>query len=72
MRLGSPDEPTRTGGSGFALRQAGRTMLWLIPVTIVIVGAVAFIRGRRHGDPTSEPISGQWLAEKRGREEQNW
>jgi cytochrome c-type biogenesis protein CcmH/NrfF len=47
-------------------------MLWLIPITIVIVGAVAFIRARRHGGLTNEPISGQWLAEKRGHEEQNW
>jgi hypothetical protein len=47
-------------------------MLWLIPITIAIVGAAALIRARRHSGLTSEPISGQWLAEKRGREEQNW
>ena len=51
-------------------------MLWLIPLTIVIIGAGAFMHLRRRGGRdrglTSEPISGQWLAERRGREEQPW
>jgi hypothetical protein len=46
----------------------------LIPITIVIIGAGAFMHLRRGRDRglTSEPISGQWLAERRGREEQPW
>ena len=51
-------------------------MLWLIPITIVIIGAGVFMRVRRNDGHlrglTSEPVSGQWLAERRGREEQNW
>ena len=49
---------------------------WLIPLTVFMVGAGAFFRARRranHPTPlTSEPVSGQWLAEARGREEHRW
>lgn len=51
-------------------------MVWLIPITIVIIGAGAFVRAwRRAGRTrglTNEPVSGQWLAEARGREDQHW
>jgi cytochrome c-type biogenesis protein CcmH/NrfF len=49
---------------------------WLIPVTIVLLGAGLFARARRRSrDRVSfpqEPVSGQWLAEARSREEQHW
>ena len=50
-------------------------MVWLIPLSLVILGAGAFMRARRratHRSLTHEPVSGQWLAEARGREDQNW
>jgi cytochrome c-type biogenesis protein CcmH/NrfF len=47
--------------------------LWLIPITVLIVGAGAFYRARRRAGAdtplTSEPVSGEWLAQARGREE---
>jgi hypothetical protein len=50
--------------------------LWLIPLTIFALGAGAFYRARRRADnPTplsSEPVSGEWLARARGREEHRW
>jgi cytochrome c-type biogenesis protein CcmH/NrfF len=49
---------------------------WLIPITIVLVGAGAFVRARRRSRNRvsfpQEPVSGQWLAEARSREEQHW
>jgi hypothetical protein len=51
-------------------------MFWLIPITIVVIGAGAFLRARRRSSRdrllTHEPVSGEWLAEKRGREESHW
>jgi hypothetical protein len=48
--------------------------VWLIPLTAVVLAGV-FIRARRRAsDPTaltSEPVSGEWLAQARGREEQH-
>jgi cytochrome c-type biogenesis protein CcmH/NrfF len=49
---------------------------WWIPLTIVVLGAGAFVRARwrhtRNSSPTSEPVSSEWLADKRGREENRW
>jgi cytochrome c-type biogenesis protein CcmH/NrfF len=51
-------------------------MIWLFPVTILIIGAGALIRARLRANNsrslTTEPVSGQWLAEARSREEQPW
>jgi cytochrome c-type biogenesis protein CcmH/NrfF len=50
-------------------------MVWLIPIAIVVLSAGAFVRARRRSSRnhlTHEPVSGQWLAEARGREEQPW
>jgi cytochrome c-type biogenesis protein CcmH/NrfF len=51
-------------------------MIWFLPLTILIIGAGAFVRARlraRSTTPlTTEPVSGQWLAEARSREEQTW
>lgn len=51
-------------------------ILWFAPLTILILGAGFFIRARRRGENqrllTSDPVSGQWLAEARSREEHPW
>jgi hypothetical protein len=50
-------------------------MLWFLSLTLVI-GAGFLARVRRRGDNarslTNEPVSGQWLAEARSREDQPW
>lgn len=49
---------------------------WLIPVSIVLLGAGLVARRRRRNRNRisfpQEPVSGQWLAEARSREEQHW
>ena len=51
-------------------------MVWLVPVTLLALGAGVFAfarRGRKNGIAfPQEPVSGQWLAEKRSREEHHW
>jgi hypothetical protein len=50
-------------------------MVWLIPIAVLVLGAGAVIRlRRRSADPklTSEPLSGQWLADVRAKEEHWW
>jgi len=50
--------------------------VWLIPFAIFALGAGAYYRARRRADtPTPlshEPVSGEWLAQARGREEHRW
>ena len=50
-------------------------ILWAVPL-IILVGAGLIARLRRRTDSdrllTSEPVSGQWLAEARSREDQPW
>jgi cytochrome c-type biogenesis protein CcmH/NrfF len=50
-------------------------MLWALPL-ILLAGAGLIVRLRRRNDSdrllTSEPVSGQWLAEARSREDQTW
>jgi hypothetical protein len=49
--------------------------LWLIPITLVAVGAGLALRARLRRQPTAfslEHVSGDWLAQARGREEQEW
>jgi cytochrome c-type biogenesis protein CcmH/NrfF len=51
-------------------------LLWFLPLTLLVVGAGFFARARRRGDNdralTNEPVSGQWLAEARSREDHPW
>jgi cytochrome c-type biogenesis protein CcmH/NrfF len=51
-------------------------IVWLIPITLVLAGAGVFAVARRRKRNrvsfTQEPVSGQWLAEARSREEQHW
>jgi cytochrome c-type biogenesis protein CcmH/NrfF len=50
-------------------------ILWFIPVTLLAIGAGAFLRHRRRNRDitlTSEPVSGEWLAQARSREEHRW
>jgi hypothetical protein len=49
--------------------------LWFIPATLLAIGASAFLRHRRrHRDValSTEPVSGEWLAQARSREEHPW
>jgi cytochrome c-type biogenesis protein CcmH/NrfF len=50
-------------------------MVWLVPIAVLVIGAGAWARAWRRGDErrlTSEPVSGQWLADARSREEDTW
>jgi cytochrome c-type biogenesis protein CcmH/NrfF len=51
-------------------------ILWFIPVTLFALGAGAFLRHRwrssREVALSSEPVSGEWLAQARSREEHRW
>jgi cytochrome c-type biogenesis protein CcmH/NrfF len=47
-------------------------ILWLVPMAILLVAGGALLRARRRkGSPeiAQTPVSGQWLAEARGRED---
>ena len=50
--------------------------VWFLPLTVLLAAAGFFLRTRYRSDEpktrTSEPVSGQWRAEKRGREEHRW
>lgn len=49
--------------------------LWFIPLALVAVGASLALRSRRRHSAaplTLEHVSGDWLAQARGREEQEW
>ena len=51
-------------------------ILWWIPLTVLAVGAGVLVRVRRrsrsHVMPTTDAVSGDWLAHARGRDEQEW
>jgi cytochrome c-type biogenesis protein CcmH/NrfF len=51
-------------------------LLWWIPIAVVVAGAGLLMRARkrRHEgiDVTSEPVSSEWLAQARGRDEHRW
>ena len=50
-------------------------MLWALPF-VILAGAGLFVRLRRRSASdrllSSEPVSGQWLAEARSREDHPW
>jgi cytochrome c-type biogenesis protein CcmH/NrfF len=50
--------------------------LWLIPISLVAVGAGLLLRARRRRSVdaalTTGPVSADWLAQARGHEEQEW
>jgi len=50
--------------------------LWLIPITLAVVGAGLAMRARRRRHSTAalslDHVSGDWLAHARGHEEQEW
>ena len=52
------------------------SIVWLIPVTILAMAAGAFARARRrrtnHVPFPQDPVSGEWLAQARSREEHRW
>ncbi len=51
-------------------------IIWLFPLTLFAVAAGLVLRARRRGSEarllTTEPVSGQWLAEARAREDHPW
>ena len=50
-------------------------ILWALPLLLLAgAGLVAHLRRRSDNDRalTSEPVSGQWLAEARSREDHPW
>ena len=51
-------------------------MLWWIPITVLGVGAGLLMRRRRRRANdvglTTDPVSSEWLAEARGRDEHHW
>jgi cytochrome c-type biogenesis protein CcmH/NrfF len=51
-------------------------LLWLIPIGVLAVGAGLLVRRRRRRlddvSLTTDPVSSEWLAEARGREEHPW
>jgi cytochrome c-type biogenesis protein CcmH/NrfF len=51
-------------------------LLWWVPLAAAVIGAGAWFRARRKrrevGVISGTPVSEQWLAEARGREEQQW
>ncbi len=51
-------------------------IIWLLPLTILALGAGFIMRARRRSGNarllSSEPVSGEWLAEARSREEHPW
>ena len=50
--------------------------LWWIPIVVAAVGAgvVIGLRRRRNNDVslTNDPVSADWLAQARGRDEHRW
>ena len=62
-------------GVTFAVLLPPMRMLWFIPVTLLAIGASAFLRHRwRNRDValSNEPVSGEWLAQARSREDHRW
>ena len=50
-------------------------VLWALPLVLLAgAGLLAALRRRSDSDRvlTNEPVSGQWLAEARSREDQTW
>ena len=51
-------------------------ILWFVPLTILALGASLFVRARRRAGEermlTSDPVSSEWLAHARSREEHPW
>ena len=51
-------------------------LLWWIPIAVAAAAAGVFLRSRLRRDRdvplTSEPVSADWLAQARGRDEHRW
>jgi hypothetical protein len=51
-------------------------LVWFIPLGLFVLGAGAFLTARRRAARTRsfthEPVSGQWLAQARSREDPPW
>jgi len=65
------------GGPVLAARlNVDMRLLWWIPIAAVFAGAGLLFRARKRRqegiDVTSEPVSSEWLAQARGRDEHQW
>ena len=51
-------------------------MIWFVPLTILALAASILMRARRKASEgrllTSDPVSSEWLAQARSREEHPW
>jgi len=50
-------------------------LFWLVPITLIALGAGVWVHRRRKRGAVSisqDVVSGQWLAEARGRDEHPW
>jgi hypothetical protein len=67
------DIPLRPHGVTFAVVLSPMRILWFIPA-ILAIGASVFLRRRRNREISlsTEPVSGEWLAQARSREEHRW
>jgi hypothetical protein len=72
----SPSESVIRRGVDLAESAGIMKLLWWIPVAAAVVGAGAWFRARRRRRDTAivagTPVSEQWLAQARGREEHHW
>ena len=64
--------------TGVDLAESDRIMrtLWWVPVAVAVIGAGAWFRSRRKRREQTvvagTPVSEQWLAQARGKEEPQW
>lgn len=62
--------------ASFLLSPTDMRTLWWIPMAFVAVGAGAWFRARRRRKRelliSQPPVSGEWLARARGKEEHTW
>jgi cytochrome c-type biogenesis protein CcmH/NrfF len=51
-------------------------LLWWIPITVLAAAAGLYALARRRRDDgvtlTADPVSADWLAQARGRDDQRW
>jgi cytochrome c-type biogenesis protein CcmH/NrfF len=75
-RLQSSERPGRFPDLFLLRTPSAMRTLWLIPISVLAVGASLLLRARRRRKVdvalTTGPVSADWLAYARGHEEQEW